>query len=230
MRYAMRKITQTITKGVLSLLIVMVMVSTLSFIIQSCAVNVENAETTKNRARSNFISLAKATSFKLQRIDEKSVSLEMASDIPDASKRKLEREAKKSLSPLLESGREVLDAYGFTDEVFLETGMSKDDPQALYVVFAILKNEEIQQSEISFLNIFLNSCTEVAYASKFWDCAWKAAGFEFGMEYFRLKEMNTIEGKKRLIKMFTKIGARYLGYVGVAIATYTFIDCMWLSE
>lgn len=226
----MKKIVARLYRGVLSLLVLAVLVSTISFVIQSCIMSVERVDSGKDLARDNFVTLAKSVAPQLRSLEERSISVMAVADKSPESERALRREAKKKLTPLVKSGQALLEAYGFTEEVFEGTGMNKEDPHALYVVFAILKVEELQRAEVSFSNILLNSCTDTAYASKFWDCVKVAIGMDIGIEIFRRSKLQTISGKKMLIKMFTKIGARYLGYVGVAIATYDFIDCMWLSE
>lgn len=226
----MKKVSVNIFRGISSLIVFAVMVSTLSFVIQSCNVSMDKADSDQELARTNFVTLAKSTAPQLRSIEERSVSILAADDQSDKSKSELRREAKKTLTPLIKSGQELLDAYGFTDADFKGTGMSKDDPHALYLAFAVLKVAELQQEEVSFANILMNSCAEPAYASKLWDCLVVAVGMEIGIEIFRRTELQTIAGRKKLIKLFTKLGARYLGYVGVAISTYHFIDCMWLSE
>lgn len=226
----MKKIVTRLYRGVMSLLVLAVLASTVLFVIQSCIMSAERADSGKELARTNFVTLAKSAAPQLRSLEERSVSVMTAADKSTESEKSLRREAKRKLTPLVKSGQALLEAYGFTDDIFEGTGMSKDDPQALYVVFAILKVEELQRDETSFSNILLNTCTETAYASKLWDCVKVAIGMDIGIEIFRRSKLQTISGKKMLIKMFTKIGARYLGYVGVAIATYDFIDCMWLSE
>lgn len=226
----MKKVSVNIFRGISSLIVFAVMVSVLSFVIQSCNVSVEKTDPGKELARTHFVTLAKSTAPQLGSIEQRSVPILAAADQSDRSRSELHREAKKTLTPLIKSGQELLDAYGFTDEDFKGTGMSKDDPHALYLAFAVLKVEELQQADVSFANILMNSCVEPAYASELWDCLVVAVGLEIGIEIFRRTELRTYAGRKMLIKMFTKLGARYLGYIGVAVSTYHFVDCMWLSE
>ncbi|MFD2531788.1 hypothetical protein [Gracilimonas halophila] len=104
-----------------------------------------------------------------------------------------------------------------------------DDPRTIYMAMAIVKIERSSSQNESFSSILSNMCAQNAYASDFWGCAKRAIGLDVAIEVFRNHSLSSFAGRRMLIKMFTKVGARYLGWIGVGIATYDFIDCMYVQ-
>lgn len=129
----------------------------------------------------------------------------------------------------MEGSKELLKSYGFQEGDFEGSSFEMNDPQIIFMSFAILEMERRKAEDNSYASFLINSCVQNVYASELWDCAKRAIGMDVAIEIYRHRELSSFAGRKRLIKTFTKIGARYLGWVGVGIATYDFIDCMWVE-
>ena len=179
----------------------------LSLIIQSCTAPVSTEKQEQEDAQVAFIE-----TLHMQKSDLEQYAIKRHNE---ASKLSIQA-AQLTLAPIQKSATDMLLAYGYTDDMFADVDYDINSPQAIYIALALIKWERVNAEESGFSNALLNIIAPPAYAkSQIWECAKQAAGISFGIELFRQYRMQTISGKKMLIKMFTKVGAKYLGYVGL---------------
>lgn len=225
----MKRFILMLLRGSVAFLGLLLMIASSIFIIQSCTDEIVNVNPEQQQAIEDFKRLALAQKPVLENIKSRYEKLRRSSNpILSAQSVELQKQSKAALQTLFEGSRSLLRSYGFTEADFEGTAFGMDDPRIIYISFAILKIERLQTPEQSLSEIFIGICSEPAFASQFWDCAKRAIGIDVAIEVFRNSQMATIGGRKLLIKTFTKVGARYLGWIGVGIATYDFIDCMWM--
>lgn len=115
-------------------------------------------------------------------------------------------ELKESLKPVLEKSKDVLNAYGITDEILKE--IFSDDVDANSIILAIA----IAETDIE------NPATRSQVAN----CALDALGIPAGLLVGSAKSLT----KKAVLKAARKLATRSLGWVGAAIAVVDFASCM----
>ncbi|WP_018127103.1 hypothetical protein [Balneola vulgaris] len=215
-------------KGFVGLFSTILLVSLTIFTFQSCTNNLSDSNTNKNLAIENFTYHIEQNRNQLEQLNHKILDFE-SKDINYRADPALNFEMESTLKPIYQSSIELLHTYGFTDKDFEDENFKINDPRIIYMAFTIVEMENYLKSNQSFGSVFSSLCATDAYASEFWDCAKRAIGIEIAIELLRHRSMATISGRKLLIKTFTKIGARYLGWIGVGIATYDFVDCMFFD-
>jgi len=214
-----------LTKGSIAIVVVIFIISSFSFITQSCTNNISDHNIDRELAIEDFKKTISNERPKLENFVNENRSNKNFNILQ--AQKELDNVAKVRLNKILESSKNLLYSFEFKDQDFEDMPFDINDPQIIYMSFAILEIERISNKNKSFGNILIETCIQNAYASDFWDCAKQAVGISVAIEVYRNAELSTFAGRRRLIKTFTKVGARYLGWAGAAIATYDFIDCMW---
>lgn len=111
---------------------------------------------------------------------------------------------KESLKPVLEKSKDVLSAYGITNEDLEEVFPDDADANAIILAIAIAGTDTL------------------ATRSQIVNCALEALGIPAGIIVGSAKTLT----KKAILKAAKKLAARTLGWVGAAIAVVDFASCM----
>lgn len=73
----------------------------------------------------------------------------------------------------MEVSKELLKSYGFKEGDFEGSSFDINDPQVIFMSFAILEMERQKSENNSYSSFFVKSCVQNAYASEFRDWAKK---------------------------------------------------------
>jgi hypothetical protein len=138
-------------------------------------------------------------------------------------------QAQQALEPTLIQAKNYLYAKGLTDSdiQFLlaadEEGPAMQESALIPIVMQLIAVEQNQNvaSNVNYLSFFGSS----AHASQIGECAGDALGFS-AIAGLAAGSLETSAGKAILKKAIRKIASRALGWVGAAIFTYEFGDCM----
>lgn len=138
-------------------------------------------------------------------------------------------QAQQALEPTLIQAKNYLYAKGLTDSdiQFLlsadEEGPAMQESALIPVVMQLIAVEQNQNvaSNVNFLSFFGSP----AHASQIGDCAGNALGIA-DVALALSGGLQTSAGKALLKKAIRKIATRALGWVGAAVFTYEFGDCM----
>lgn len=138
-------------------------------------------------------------------------------------------QAQQALEPTLLQAKNYLYAKGLTesDIQFLlaadEEGPAMQESDLIPVVMQLIAEEQNQNvvSNVNYLGFFGSS----AYASQIGECAGDALGIS-AIAAVVEQGLHTGAGKALLKKAIRKVASRALGWVGAAIFTYEFGDCM----
>lgn len=224
----MRNVLNKLTKGVFALFIVKFLLIGAIFIAQSCQ-NEDNIPTNKNKefAISNFKKIVINSNPKIYGTLATSPSTRaQKSNISD------EKEIKEILKPLLESSKELLHAYDFTDQEIEDELGSLDNPEVILSAMLIVAMENQRKVETASMDIgglFFNNLyaqrgpgyDDAQQQSSTYDCALRAFGVDAVIDLFNGKVTKQIV--KKAIK---KIASRAVGWIGAAWAAYEFGSCM----
>ena len=212
------------TFGFVALFLVKVLLFSGTLIVQSCTVDketetIESEEFAQNAAMSKFKLLVHNTAPMLNTLKNQTkkeggiVTLSMRQD--------QEQQAKTMLMPLVESSKELLAAYHFTEADLAKEFDDLNDPRILIIGLAMLaaESETANQTAMNFASMF----GTYVYANEYWDCAVRALGFSSA----GLAALSKGKLTKSAIKMAVKVAARSVGgwlAVGFIIADFT--SCM----
>jgi hypothetical protein len=138
-------------------------------------------------------------------------------------------QAQQALEPTLIQAKDYLYAKGFTDSdiQFLlaadEEGPAMQESALIPIVMQLIAVEQNQNvaSNVNYLSFFGNS----AHASQIGECAGDALGISAIAAVIE-QGLHTGAGKALLKKAIRKVASRALGWVGAAVFTYEFGDCM----
>jgi hypothetical protein len=138
-------------------------------------------------------------------------------------------QAQQALEPTLIQAKNYLYAKGLTDldiQFLLaadEEGPAMQESALIPIVMQLIAVEQNQNvaSNVNYLSFFGSS----AHASQIGECAGDALGFS-AIAGLAAGSLETSAGKALLKKAIRKIASRALGWVGAAIFTYEFGDCM----
>lgn len=233
----MRNVLNKLTKGVFALFIVKFLLIGAIFIAQSCQ-NEDNILNNKNKesAISNFKKIVINSNPKIYGTLATSPSTRaQKSNISD------EKEIKEILKPLLESSKELLHAYDFTDQEIEDELGSLDNPEVILSAMLIVAMENQRKVETASMDIgglFFNNLyaqrgpgyddAQLSYYDKSVNCVLRATGIGAAGELLNHGIKNGLKrlGIKGVLKMVGKIAGRTLSWVGVAWAVGDFISCM----
>lgn len=137
--------------------------------------------------------------------------------------------AKQSLEPTLIEAKNYLRSKGLTDNDIDDLltadadGPAMSESDLIPVVMQLIAEEQNQNAmaSVKFSNVFIQS----AYASQIGSCAGDALGIS-AITAVVNGGLYTKAGKALLKKAIRKVASRSLGWVGAAIFTYEFGDCM----
>lgn len=138
-------------------------------------------------------------------------------------------QAQQALEPTLIQAKNYLYAKGLTDldiQFLLaadEEGPAMQESALIPIVMQLIAVEQNQNvaSKVNYLSFFGSS----AHASQIGECDGNALGFS-AIAGLAAGSLETSAGKAILKKAIRKIASRALGWVGAAIFTYEFGDCM----
>lgn len=238
----MEKGYNKLMKGILAIFTIKLFFLIPVFVIQSCSKDsdgfYEEGELTNLAELNNFYHIAqdvaknintnkRFSNFKTRKgLNKKTQFLEGDSQ--------MEAELQASISPLVDSGVDLLRSYGFTNaEIITEFG-SLNEPNIAIAAFAIYEAELYAQEgypvegldeSIDYeLVSFLLGSQPVYAQSNIGNCVLEALGVNAVINGFKggIKKL----GKRGALKLFRKVALRYLGWVGAAVAVVDFADCM----
>ena len=137
--------------------------------------------------------------------------------------------AKQSLQPTLVKAKNYLRSKGLTDYDIRNLltadgdGPAMSESDLIPAVMQLIAEEKNQNSfaSLNFSNVFIQS----AHASQIGECAGDALGVA-DVVLALSGGLQTSAGKALLKKAIRKVATRALGWVGAAIFTYEFGDCM----
>lgn len=214
------------TFGFVALFLIKVLLFSGTLIVQSCTVDketetIEPEEFAQNAAMSKFKLLVYNTVPMLNTLtnqtkkDGEIVTMSMQQD--------QEQQAKTMLMPLVESSKELLAAYYFTEADLAKEFDDLNDPRILIIGLAMLaaENETANQTAMNFASMF----GHVAYAQDAYDCVLRTLGIKALTEAID-RGLSSPAGKAALSKAIRKIASRTLGWVGAGWAAFEFGDCM----
>ena len=132
----------------------------------------------------------------------------------------------------------LLKSYGITDQEIIAEFGSLDSAMVVLAAEAVVQAENLiddgitltffepEDYSLAALAVFgINK--SYAQTDTFGGCLADAIGITAAFEI--LEKGVAGLGKKGVLKLIKKIGGKYLGYIGVALAAYDFADCMgWL--
>lgn len=140
-----------------------------------------------------------------------------------------EKEAKESLQPTLAEAKNYLRSKGLTDidiQNLLtadEYGPAMSESDLIPAVMQLIAEEENQSLALKSVDFSLFGTS--AHASRIGGCAGDALGIS-AITAVVSQGLHTSAGKALLKKAIRKVATRALGWVGAAIFTYEFGDCM----
>lgn len=137
--------------------------------------------------------------------------------------------AKQSLQPTLVEAKNYLRSKGLTDNDIQnlltadEYGPAMSESDLIPTVMQLIAEEQNINSvaSLNFSNVFIQS----AHASDIGNCAGDALGIS-AIAAVVNEGLYTSAGKALLKKAIRKVASRALGWVGAAVFTYEFGDCM----
>lgn len=137
--------------------------------------------------------------------------------------------AKQSLQPTLVEAKNYLRSKGLTDNDIQnlltadEYGPAMSESDLIPAVMQLIAEEQNTNSiaSLNFSNVFIQS----AHASEIGNCAGDALGIS-AIAAVVNEGLYTSAGKALLKKAIRKVASRALGWVGAAVFTYEFGDCM----
>lgn len=132
----------------------------------------------------------------------------------------------------------LIKSYGVTEEEIIAELGSMDSAQIVLTAEAILHEEDLirtgktlsffeqEDYHLTAMSLFgINSAN--AQTDTFGGCLADAIGITAAFEVIEQGVMGL--GKKGVLKLLRKVGGKYLGFIGVALAAYDFADCMgWI--
>jgi len=183
--------------------------------LNACSSNVEHVETTQkvclksNVSHSDYMNMVS------------NITKRMTTTRSDNSVDMNEKEAKAILKPFTEDGRTLHQSlltqidltnpeYDLSAEDIKQIKNSGDDVLA---AFSFLMYEMGQQS----------TANRSISGSKFVSCLGAATGISSIAE---IADVSGLVSAKTALQLLKVIGKRYLGYIGLAIAVYSFVDCI----
>lgn len=146
------------------------------------------------------------------------------SKIPPTHTKEQEAKAKKMLKPLLDNSKKLLAAYDFTEKDLPENVDASAMAILGLLVFTTEKSKPTQQvQKASFLSGIFTQRFSMPNP-RIRNCL----GVALGIVGFRDLLLNTrkLGSVTTAIRALKLIGRRYLGWIGVALMVYDFVDCM----
>lgn len=212
------------TFGFVALFLIKVLLFSGALIIQSCSVDketetIEAEEFVQNAAMLKFKLLVHNTAPMLNTLTHQ--TKKGSAIVTMSTQQDQEQQAKTILMPLVESSKELLAAYHFTEADLAKEFDDLNDPRILIIGLAMLaaESETANQTAMNFASMF----GTFVYANKYWDCAVRALGFSSA----GLAALSKGKLTKSAIKMAVKVAARSVGgwlAAGFIIADFT--SCM----
>ncbi|APY10086.1 hypothetical protein BWZ22_02025 [Seonamhaeicola sp. S2-3] len=226
-------------KGVFAIFTIKLIFLGLSFTIQSCNNDndfYENGELTNLKELNDFYYTAKNVAKNInEKLNASKKSKSISSkDLSLENNQQIDAELQVTITPLIQSGLDLLTSYGFSNQKLMLNFGSLDSPNIAIVSFAIFEAEVLAKEGYVIEDLDPNIDYDIAsiligsqnvYAqSMIGSCVLEALGVNAVIKGFKggLKKL----GKKGALKLFGKVASRYLGWVGAAIAIVDFADCM----
>lgn len=227
---------QKIVKGLRLLTLIMCGIVILSYAIQSCTRN-DNYEFSENTKTNDHLKLFKNSLQKHGQDLKFKLSSERNASIIDAEIIAFEEKIRPDALALIRS-------YGITDAEIIEAFGSLDSPEISVAAESILmtenlidngqtltmfEDEDYQLAGLSFMgitNVNAQSTSKIA-SDTIGGCIADAIGITAAFEVIEHGVAGL--GRKGVLKLIRKVGGKYLGAIGVALAAYDFADCMgWI--
>jgi len=141
-----------------------------------------------------------------------------------------EQKVKSSLQPAIQSAKNYLSNYGFTDNDIAEILNGNEESYLIPIVQLAINSESggITLNSNDFINIMLGVQTANAQNwGKIGKCASKAFGIDDIKEFSNWKKLKKKARKSLVRKAAGKLASRYVsGWIGVAIIVGEFAMCM----